>query len=109
MPELPPSKAELPGGLCLHEARSFGERRRGLMGLDALPSGTALLLAPCRAVHTFGMRFALDLVWVDRERRPVRVDRAVPPRRHRMCLRAHGVVECAAGSGERFAEALRAA
>lgn len=57
-------------------------------------------------MHTVGMRFALDLVWVDRDGAVVRVDRHVGPGRLRTCLGARGVVELAAGEGATLAAAL---
>ncbi len=100
----------LPGDLTLLVAGDRRARRRGLAHLDrdALPAGHALLFERCRSVHTIGMRFALDLLWIDRAGAIVRVDRAVGPRRLRTCLRARAVVETAAGDGERFAAALAA-
>ena len=92
----------LPGGLAVLLARSRRERRRGLAGLDALPDAVGLHLAPCRSVHTIGMRFALDLIWLDRAGRVVRVDRDVPPWRVRTCLRARSVVEVGAGRADAF-------
>jgi uncharacterized membrane protein (UPF0127 family) len=57
-----------------------GARRLiGLIGRRSLGAGVALEIPRCRSVHTFGMRFPLDLVWLDGSRRVVRVDRAVPP------------------------------
>lgn len=100
------ARRELPGGLTLHVASTRRARALGLGGLGALPAGHGLLLAPCRSVHTLTMRFALDLVWLGRDGRPLRVDAAVAPRRARTCLRARAVVECAAGDGERFRAAL---
>jgi uncharacterized membrane protein (UPF0127 family) len=88
---------ELPCGLHVYEARSFATRLIGLAGLDALPPGVGLHLPRTRSVHTFGMRFALDLVWLDRHGAVVRVDRDVPPRRHRSCRSARSVVELGAG------------
>lgn len=73
-------------------------RLLGLAGLRALPPDAALLLPRTRSVHTFGMRCALDLVWLDRAGRVVRVDHAVPPRRLRACRRAHAVVELPRGA-----------
>jgi uncharacterized membrane protein (UPF0127 family) len=87
-------------------ARSASARRRGLAGSGPPPSGVALQLVPCRSVHTAGMRFALDLVWLGADGVVVRVDRAVPPWRMRTCLRARSVVEARAGEGPRFAAAL---
>ncbi|MEA2141914.1 MAG: uncharacterized protein QOI64_344 [Solirubrobacteraceae bacterium] len=100
----------LPGGLTLLVAGDRGARRRGLARLEpaALPAGHALLFERCRSVHTIGMRFALDLVWLDADGGLARLDRAVGPRRVRTCLRARAVVETAAGDGERFAAALAA-
>ncbi len=48
-------------------ADRFWERMWGLLGRSNLPNGTAMLLKPCRAIHTVGMRFPLDLVFVDRD------------------------------------------
>jgi uncharacterized membrane protein (UPF0127 family) len=103
-----PARA-LPGGLTLLLASTRRARLCGLAGLDGLPADQALLIAPCRSVHTGGMRFALDLVWLDEAGAVVRVDRAVAPRRLRTCVRARAVVETAAGAGERYAAALREA
>lgn len=101
-------RVALPGGLTLVIAGDRRARRRGLAHLDPdrLPAGCALGFERCRSVHTVGMRFALDLVWVDADGAVVRLDRAVGPWRVRTCLAARGVVETAAGEGERFAAAL---
>lgn len=103
-------RVALPGDLTLLIAGDRRSRRRGLAHLDAdgLPAGWALGFERCRSVHTIGMRFALDLVWADAGGAVVRVDRAVGPWRVRTCVAAHGVVETAAGEGERFAAALAA-
>lgn len=42
-------------------------RRRGLLGRASLPAGCAFVLAPCRAVHTVGMAFAIDVLFVDED------------------------------------------
>ena len=73
-------------------ARSRRERLLGL-ALRRRPPAHALLLPRCRSVHTFGMRFPLDLVWLDRAGRVVRVDEAVPPWRVRSCRGADAVLE----------------
>jgi uncharacterized protein len=71
-----------------------GTRRlTGLIGRPSMPAGVALEIPRCRSVHTFGMRFALDLCWLDGERRVVRIDRAVPPCRLRSCRQARSVLE----------------
>jgi len=45
------------------------DRRRGLLGRDALATGRGLLLRPCGSVHTFGMRFPIDVVFLERDGR----------------------------------------
>jgi uncharacterized protein len=97
---------DLDGAAVLHVARAFRERRRGLARMTPMPPDHALRILKCNSVHTFGMRFALDLVWLGRGGRVVRVDRDVAPRRIRWCLRARSVVETRAGEGDRFAGAL---
>ena len=47
------------------EAKSFMARLRGLMYKKDLPSGEALLIKPCDSIHTFGMRFAIDVLFID--------------------------------------------
>ncbi len=60
-------------------AVSAWERMRGLLGRSGLGPGTALLIERCGAVHTVGMRFSLDLVFLDRSWRVTRVVRNVRP------------------------------
>jgi uncharacterized membrane protein (UPF0127 family) len=89
------------------EARSLRARALGLAGRRDLSLGFALLLPRCRSVHTFGMRFALDLVWLDRGGEVVRIDRAVPPCRFRTCRAAGSVLETRAGEADALVAALR--
>jgi uncharacterized membrane protein (UPF0127 family) len=72
-------------------------RRRGLLGRDGLAEGTALVIAPSNAVHTFFMRFAIDLVFVRRDGRVTKVRPGVPARRVVVSPGAFGVIEMAAG------------
>ena len=92
--------------LVLHVARRYGERRRGLARMEPMPTDHALHIVGTNSVHTFGMRFALDLVWLGREGRVVRIDTNVPVRRVKTCLRARSVIEACAGHGDRFAAAI---
>jgi uncharacterized membrane protein (UPF0127 family) len=73
-------------------------RRQGLLGRAGLGQGEGLVLAPCSSVHTAFMRFPLDLVFIDRDGRVLKVSPAVPPWRIRVHWRAFAVVELAAGA-----------
>jgi uncharacterized membrane protein (UPF0127 family) len=96
---------DLPGGLRVARAERRADRLQGLARLDAMPPRYALHLPRCRSVHTFGMRFPLDLVWLGEDGGPVRVDRAVPRNRVKLCLRARSVVEANAGAADAFLRA----
>ena len=83
-------------------ARTRAAARTGLLGRDTLPAGQALALSTC-SVHMLGMRFALDLVWLDRRGRVLRVDAHVQPGlRQRLCVRARTCLELAAGQADQL-------
>jgi uncharacterized membrane protein (UPF0127 family) len=75
-------------------------RRKGLLGREALAEGEGLWIVPCEAVHTFWMRFPIDLVYLDRKYRVIKIRTGVWPWRVSACLRAHSVIELAAGTME---------
>jgi uncharacterized membrane protein (UPF0127 family) len=73
-------------------------RRTGLLQHDSLPEGTALVIAPTNAIHTFFMRFAIDVAFVSRDGRVVKTHAALAPWRMAAALRAYAVVELPAGT-----------
>jgi uncharacterized membrane protein (UPF0127 family) len=75
-------------------------RRRGLRGRDEFDG--ALVLRPCRQVHTFGMRFPLDVAFCDRDGRVVRVYRLARGRISPVVFRARWAFEARAGAFERW-------
>jgi len=79
-------------------AESATQRSKGLLGRKGLGLGEGLWIVPCEAVHTFGMQFSLDLVYLDRKYRIRKIRRNVPPWRLSACLSAHSVIELAAGA-----------
>jgi uncharacterized membrane protein (UPF0127 family) len=95
----------LADGLTVHVAAGPFARLRGLAALDDLPGEHGLLLPRTRSIHTFGMRFALDLVWLGRDGSVVEIEPGVAPRRHAMARSARSVVEVRAGWGRRFVDA----
>lgn len=60
-------------------ARSFYQRLRGLMGKPSLPLGEGLLLFGDNSIHTFFMRFPIDVLYLDGELRVVRLQESMPP------------------------------
>jgi uncharacterized protein len=75
------------------------DRMKGLLGQKSLAPGEGLWLDPCNCVHTWFMRFAIDLLVLDREGRVLRIRTRMKPWRVSMPMSAgRSVVELAAGS-----------
>lgn len=76
-------------------------RNRGLLGRSSLADNAALILAPCNSIHTFFMRFAIDVVFVDRDGHIRRARQSLGPWRIQAAFRAFAVIELASGALER--------
>ena len=86
-------------------AVAIGPRAR-LLGLAWLPlegAGSGLLIPRCASVHTFGMRFPLDVVFLDAAGRSLAIRRGVPPRRLLGHRGARAVLEIPTSPGGEFA------
>jgi uncharacterized membrane protein (UPF0127 family) len=84
----------------LEVADTRRSRRRGLLGRDGIKG--ALLLRPARSVHTFGMRFAIDVAHVGPDLEVLKVTTMGPNRLGLPVWRAKGVIECEAGALARW-------
>jgi uncharacterized membrane protein (UPF0127 family) len=82
-------------------AATLRARLLGLACLDLEDAGP-LLIPRCSSVHTFGMRFALDLYFLDAQGAVVAVRHSVPPRRFAFCADAGAVLEVPTGQGGEF-------
>ncbi len=83
--------------LKAYQASNFVQRLRGLHGFPELKGGQALLIRPCRSVHTLAMAYPIDVAYLDRRGIVLKVLTLVP-RRGSVCRGAHTVVEMAQGS-----------
>ncbi len=63
-------------------ADHWWSRTRGFLGRPSPANGEGLLLSPCRAVHTMGMKFTLDVLFLDRQGRVLALYPDLGPRRH---------------------------
>lgn len=80
-------------------AATSEDRRRGLLGRTGFDAGTGLWLVPCEWVHMFGMRFAIDIVVLDRKDVVVGVQEALRPGRvGKLFWRAHSTLELPLGT-----------
>ncbi|TFG59542.1 MAG: DUF192 domain-containing protein [Deltaproteobacteria bacterium] len=88
-------------------ARTPLERTRGLLGATMLPRGGGLWIVPCRSIHSFGMRYEFDAVFIDLKGRVVGLHpRFRRNRISRIFWSASGVLELSAGTIERTWTAL---
>ena len=76
------------------------KRRTGLLKHERLERGQGLWIVPCESVHTFFMKFPIDLVYVDKRHKVRKVRHSVAPWRMSACLSAHSVIELPAGAAE---------
>jgi len=79
-------------------ADSAVQRNKGLLGRDRLSPGEGLWIIPCEAVHTFWMRFPIDLVYLDRKKQILKLVSEVLPWRLSACLWAYSVLELPPGT-----------
>ena len=87
-------------GEAVDVADSSAKRRTGLLKHERLAPGEGLWIVPCESVHTFFMKFPIDLVYLDKRHKVRKVRSAVPPWRLSACLFAHSVLELPAGTAE---------
>src|SRR5262245_50672385 len=78
-------------------AWTHSERRRGLLGRDGLARDAALVITSCYSVHTIGMRFEIDVAFVDGGGRVRKIVNAMPKWRIAGCMDAAVTIEFAAG------------
>lgn len=94
-----------PGGgpgleIPLRIAASYRARSKGLLGQDGIDG--ALMITPCGSVHTFGMRFTIDVAYLDRKFNVVAVHTMKPGRLGMVRLQSRHVLESEAGSMEKW-------
>lgn len=93
-------------GDCIVDRAMFAdnvfERMRGLLGRPRIGPGQAMVLTRCGAIHTCGMRYPIDVLFLDRRWRIIDVKHQIHPWRMTQCLRAVNTVEIAAGEAHRI-------
>jgi uncharacterized membrane protein (UPF0127 family) len=92
------ARTDSPLATSVELAQTGRERRRGLLGRDGLPGGSALIITRCNAVHTVGMRFAIDVAFVDSRGCVLKVIENLVPWRIAVSPLASAVIECPAGA-----------
>jgi uncharacterized membrane protein (UPF0127 family) len=78
-------------------ADTSAKRRTGLLKHASLPEGEGLWIVPSEGVHTFGMKFPIDVIFLSKNRVVLKMRKEMARRRFAFCLRAHSVLELPAG------------
>ncbi len=73
-------------------------RRKGLLGVNNLGRDSGLWIVPCEAIHTFGMKMPIDVLFLDSDFKVKKLRRQMSPRRISVCLLASSVLELRAGA-----------
>lgn len=73
------------------------KRRTGLLKHTNLAAGEGLWIVPCEAVHTFGMNFPIDVLYLSKQKKVLKIRDNMKKSRMSLCLRAHSVLEVPAG------------
>jgi uncharacterized membrane protein (UPF0127 family) len=73
-------------------------RKTGLLKHERLDPGEGLWIKPCEGVHTVGMKFPIDVLFLDKKRKVVKIRAAMPRWRMAACLWAHSVLELPSGT-----------
>jgi uncharacterized membrane protein (UPF0127 family) len=79
-------------------ADTSAKRRTGLLKHTKLEPGEGLWIAPCEGVHTFGMKFTIDVVFLNKKKKILKIRPNMARRRMAISLLAHSVLELPAGT-----------
>lgn len=84
-------------GCAIGTADRAAARRKGLLGRSRLDPGEGIWIVPCQGIHTWGMKFPIDVVYLDRKKTVRKLRHAMRPWRLSACFWAHSVLELPAG------------
>lgn len=83
-------------------ARNYWQRLRGLLGRPALSEKQGLLISPCRRIHTFGMQYPLDIVFINPQGCITQICRSVNPNKQAHCQKAMTTLELLHGVAQQL-------
>lgn len=87
-------------------AGTSAERRKGLLGRASLDTGEGLWIVPCESIHTFFMKFPIDVVFLSRQGEVLKIRPNLGQWKIALSLRAHSVLELPGGILERTGTAV---
>ncbi|MEW5693974.1 MAG: DUF192 domain-containing protein [Candidatus Hydrogenedentota bacterium] len=81
----------------IEKADSFLERLKGLMFRSNIDDDYGLWIEPCNSIHMLGMRFSIDVIYIDSELRILKLVKNLKPYRFSFCFNAHSALETRSG------------
>lgn len=84
-------------------ADNFWRRLKGLLGTNSLPDRHGLIIKPCSSVHTFGMRYSIDVLFMDGNHCIIKIVENMPPGKGSMAAGSKYVIELPAGTARETA------
>ncbi|MHC1715995.1 MAG: DUF192 domain-containing protein [Acidaminococcaceae bacterium] len=78
-------------------ADNFITRLKGLLGSDHLEEGRALIIRPCNGIHTIGMNYSIDVIFIDKNDKVIKIVVDMPSRKISTCSNASYVIETPSG------------
>lgn len=81
-------------------ANTFFARLKGLLGTKKLDHGKGLIIRPCNSIHTVGMKYAIDIIFLDNQDKIVKLINDMPSGKFSLCSESRYVVELPAGTIE---------
>lgn len=88
--------------ITLFSTENIIERTGGLLRLSPLAKDQGLLIKKCNSIHTFGMKYSLDVVYLNRHYKVVKLVENIKPRRMSLCLKARHTLELLSGEISRL-------
>jgi len=82
----------------VERTETIAERTKGLLGRAELKNNEALWITPCNSVHTMGMKYQLDILYIDRNHLVKKIVQHLPPRRMSWCMGAQSTIELKSGT-----------
>jgi uncharacterized protein len=93
---------QIPTELIISYANTWLLRARGLLGRPKLSPTEGLLITPCNSIHTFGMKYALDIIYLSKSMRVIKIVENVHPLKINYYFKSHSVLELTAGAARNF-------
>ena len=88
--------------LVVRKTQSVSERTKGLLGTESLSEDQGLWILPCNSVHSFGMKYPLDIIYLNANQQIRSIRKVMKPARISMDLFAKSVLELNAGMADKL-------